>query len=105
MHAQGGPRLVLRNGEAVVAQPVVFAASSNSVSAAVRADVAVDGGREKVAPAGAPSPSILGWEAADGTWVEGAQLTVADGAPRTWTVYVRPAPDTSTVVRVTELKA
>ena len=105
VRAEGGPRLVLRDGEAVVAQPVVFAATSNSVSASVRADVAVDGGREKVAPVGAPNPSILGWEAADGTWVDGAQLTVADGAPRAWTVYVRPAPDTSTVVRVTELKA
>jgi hypothetical protein len=100
----GAPRLVLRGDEALVAQSVVFAPSSHPVHAIALASVAVDGGREKVAPSGAASPEVVGWEADDGTWHEADEISVLADAPRSWTVFVRPAPDTSTVVRVGEVR-
>lgn len=99
----GAPRLVVRSGVALVAQDVKIEPSAHCVVEAQGA-VAVDGGIEQTAPMGAPVPTVEGWEAADGTWVAGSRLDVQDDAPRRWTVFVRPAGDSSTVVRVREVR-
>lgn len=96
----GAPRLVVRNGVALVAQSVrVDTGTAVAVEATGR--VAVDGGTEREAPDGAPIPTVVGWEAA-GVWVDGALLDLAAGSTGEWTVYVRPAGDSATTVRVRE---
>lgn len=104
VRATGGPRLVVRDGEAVVSQVVTFADSAEPVAAGARAVVAVDGGAEQTVPVGASEPVVLGWESDSAGWIPGDRLVVDREAPREWTVYVRPAPDTSTVVRVWEVR-
>ncbi len=101
VRAVGGPRLVVRNGVALVAQSVrVDTGAAVAVEASGR--VAVDGGTEREAPDGAPVPVVVGWEAA-GAWVDGPLLDLAAGSTAEWTVYVRPAGESATTVRVREV--
>jgi hypothetical protein len=99
----GAPRLVVRNGVALVAQDVKIESSARCVAEA-QGVVAVDGGLEQSAPPGASVPTVEGWEASDGTWVAGKTLVLEKDAPRKWTVFVRPAGDSATAVRVREAR-
>lgn len=104
VRAKGRPALIIRNGEAVVAQQVAFEQVNRPITARARADVAVDGGTERTAPTGASAPTVLGWEDAEGQWRDGDLVVVGPDDPRTWTAYVRPASDTSTILRVREVQ-
>lgn len=99
----GAARLVVRSGVALVAQDVRIEPSARRVVEAQGA-VAVDGGLEQSPPPGASIPTVEGWEASDGTWVAGNRLELESGAPRNWTVFVRPAGDSATAVRVREVR-
>jgi len=97
------PRLVVVDDEALVAGTVRVVDATSPVVLEAVARVAVDGGTEDEdeAPAGAERPEVLGWRShPDGPLHAGGELRVAPAAPRTWTVVVRPAPGTATVVDV-----
>jgi hypothetical protein len=54
-------------------------------------------GVEKDPPAGAPQPTLIGWEDDRGEVHDSEQVRL-DGGDRLWRVLVRPAPDTVTEI-------
>jgi hypothetical protein len=97
---EGEPRLALHDDEPRIVQNVRFVDATSDLAARAGAEVAVDGGRERSAPTGEAVPIVLGWASEDGRWVDGSELLVTSTAPRKWTIHVRPAPHTSTIVTV-----
>lgn len=100
--AVGQPHLELMDRTLVVVQEVRFEMSTDMIRASATASVAVDGGRERTAPAGAEMPTIIGWLSDTGKLVDGDQLAVNATEPRKWKLIVHPARDTATMVSVKE---
>jgi hypothetical protein len=74
---QGLPSFDDLEGRTVLRQRVAFPSGGPHV--ALCAVVTGDGAAETSAPAGAPSPRVIGWLGADGILTEGSALTAIDG--------------------------
>ena len=105
---RGDPRLLVRDSELVVVQDVSFQPAEELIVARASAAVGVEGASERLAPDGAPVPTIQGWEheSQDGTAERrpGAELTIAPEDPRDWRVVAVPASDSSTILTVTQVR-
>lgn len=91
----GAPSLDVSGGAARLRALVLIPASDTSRSIRARALVVVEGGaRESEAPAGASSPAITGWDAAEGSDSQaGDTLTIPSGEACEWWVYATHLPD------------
>lgn len=99
------PHLEVNGDRLHVVGTVRVADVPDTVELCAEAGVGLDGGgTESDPPIGAAVPAVLGWRA-DGEerLRRGATIRITADDPRTWTVVVRPVPDTTTSVRVRDL--
>lgn len=94
------PRLVIEDGVPVVSAKVRLADSDAPVVARIGSKVALDGRDEEAPPDGARQPCVLGWRSKSGEWVQGDSLRVTSTDSREWHVFVEPAPDTATSIKL-----